>query len=719
MLDLPLLPAEATPISGPYSWAVLDGVAYYFSNLRPFDSHPVEDARARYLVVARLHLKAGVRIVDLVRAFGLSRSTAHRVIDRMREGGEAALLLPTRRPGAGRRRTVVTPEKARRAESLLAGGMSQRACARELDLSASTFSVNLRAGVIRRPEKARPRTEGRAERAERDWKPARGRACHDSERRSLAAAGLLEEASPRFEEARAVASGGVLAALPALLREGLLETARRRLRLPKGFYGLSSILLLSAFLTLSRARSAEALRHADPGEWGRLLGLDRAPEVKTFRKKIALLADSARTARDWQRELARHWLKEEREEPGLTLAVDGHVKVYTGRKGKLPKHFVSRQKLCLPAAASYWIHLTGGAPLLRLHQALDPKMAHALEHEIAPELERIGVLPPDAPDLTRGGTPAATLAFDREGWSPALFRRLARRGVAVITWRKGARGDDWPTAEFRPQAVPRYGPTGRAGTSTLLLAERRVSLKEGPPAREIRRLLDGGRQAALVTTHPDLPLAEVAGILFSRWSQENFFKYMRQEFQLDALPEHALEPLDPETPVVNPERREVQKAIGRLSTRILREVRKGKTPPALQAEREAEREALRRERARLPTHVRAGDLPEEQRLDALPQARRLFLDLVRMLCYRAETRMMAPMAMAKGKNPRKTLAALLRADAHLLPDPARGILQVELLGFASAAAERAVRPLLQELNRTRTLYPGTRLRLVYRIASAE
>ena len=51
------------------------------------------------------------------------------------------------------------------------------------------------------------------------------------------------------------------------------------------------------------------------------------------------------------------------------------VKLYTGRNGRLPKHFVARQKLCLPASVSYWINALGGAPLLCLHKALDPKLA--------------------------------------------------------------------------------------------------------------------------------------------------------------------------------------------------------------------------------------------------------------------------------------------------------------------------------------------------------
>jgi hypothetical protein len=41
--------------------------------------------------------------------------------------------------------------------------------------------------------------------------------------------------------------------------------------------------------------------------------------------------------------------------------------------------------------------------------------------------------------------------------------------------------------------------------------------------------------------------------MFERWRQENFFKYLRAEYALDALLEHAVEPDNPEREVPNPQ----------------------------------------------------------------------------------------------------------------------------------------------------------------------
>ena len=125
-----------------------------------------------------------------------------------------------------------------------------------------------------------------------------GRGATATLERLAASVGLLNEAEPRFEAALDVARGGVLLALPALLVSGLLRHAGDHFRLPKGFYGLKTIMLLLAFMALARLRSVEALRYYAPGEWGKLLGLDRTPEVRTLRIKLKHLADQEQ-AFDW------------------------------------------------------------------------------------------------------------------------------------------------------------------------------------------------------------------------------------------------------------------------------------------------------------------------------------------------------------------------------------------------------------------------------------
>ena len=789
ILSLPLSLPDATPIGDQHAMQTRAGITYYFYNLEPYDCHPAGDRRAMLLRAAKLQVVSRVRQRDLMRAFQVSRPTVARAVRRYREHGEDAFYEPLRRRG----RTVVDAELADKATNLLASGMSGNACARRLGIAATTFKANRRAGVIvdparthtgsvdapqtapvadhapsvdapqthqappadRAPSVDAPQTHqappadhapsvdapqthqapptNRGTRDARDKQAPMGRAARDVEGRTLASAGLLTEATPVFAEpANAVAYGGVLAALPMLLREGLLGAANLLFRLPAGFYGLTTILLFVACMTLARVRNPESLRYQAPGEWGAILGLDRCPETKTLRRKLRLLASAEHTVRDWQSALARTWATEHQDD-WATLAVDGHVKVYTGRNGRLPKHFVARQKLCMPASVSYWINALGGTPLLCLHKALDPKLIKAIEQDVVPQLQQLGVVPEAAADLTKpeAGAPALTLVFDREGWSPDLFKRLARRGIACITWHKNFKGKDWPQDDFRTLEVPIHGPAGTSAT-TVDLAEQPIVLRNGLTVRQIRRRLATGRQVPMITTHPQMPLHQVAGAMFSRWSQENFFKYLREQFNLDSLPTHDLDPVDPDAQVVNPVRRALDKTIRRVRSRLaaarnrlakaLQEHNRN-TATRLEADAKAvaaELDELKQQRADTPSHVRAGDLPEQDKLDALPVGGRLFLDVVRMIAYRAETRMMAPVITAQGKKPnaRRLLRALLTSDANIIPEPAEGILRIQLLGLGSDAYDRMLAPLVEELNATRTIYPGTELRLVYELALA-
>ena len=722
ILFLPFSLPDATPIGDRYAMQTRDGFTYYFFNLEPFDCHPADDRRAMLLRVARLHVVSGVRQADIMCAFDISRPTVARAVKRYRERGEDAFFEPRR----GRGRTVVDAEMADKAAKLLASGISGSACARQLGIPVSTFHENRHAGVFAAPAAAlaavadapqaaaatdRPANADapqaaaatdRASRDARDKQAPMGRAARDVEGRMLASAGLMTEAKPVFAApAHGVAHGGVLAALPMLLRAGLLGAANRLFRLPDGFYGLTTILLFVAFMTLARVRNPEGLRYQAPGEWGAILGLDRCPETKTLRRKIRLLTSAEHTVRDWQSALARTWATEH-DDDWATLAVDGHVKVYAGRNGRLPKHFVARQKLCMPASVSYWINALGGMPLLCLHKALDPKLIKALEQDVVPHLQQLGVVPEAAPDLTKpdAGVPALTLVFDREGWSPDLFKRLARRGIACITWHKNFKGEDWPQQDFRTLEVLIHGPAGTSAT-TVDLAEQPIVLRNGLTVRQIRRRLANGRQVPVITTHPQMPLVQVAGAMFSRWSQENFFKYMREQFNLDSL------------------RSRLATARNRLTEALQQHHRD--TATRLQADANAlaaELDQLKQQRAHTLTHVRAGDLPEQDKLDALPVGGRLFLDVVRMIAYRAETRMMVPVITTQGKKPnaRRLLRALLTSDANIIPQPAKGILRIQLLGLGSDACDRMLAPLVEELNATRTIYPGTDLTLVYELA---
>jgi len=115
--------------------------------------------------------------------------------------------------------------------------------------------------------------------------------------RLLARLGLLQDAPPLFGSATAIPRAGVLLALPVLVASGLFDCAQKIYgQLGPAFYGLRTSLLTLLLMALWRIKRPEGLKEYSPQDLGRVLGLDRAPEVKTLRRKLARLAATGRAA---------------------------------------------------------------------------------------------------------------------------------------------------------------------------------------------------------------------------------------------------------------------------------------------------------------------------------------------------------------------------------------------------------------------------------------
>lgn len=562
-----------------------------------------------------------------------------------------------------------------------------------------------------------------------------GRGATATLERLAASLGQLNEAGPRFAAALDIARGGVLLALPALLVSGLLRHAGEYFRLPKGFYGLKTIFLLLAFMTLARLRSMEALRYYAPGEWGKLLGLDRAPEVRTLRIKLKHLADQER-AFTWSAALCKEWMLDAPDEAAV-LYVDGHVRVYHGKK-QLPRHYVARERLCLSATADYWVNAMDGKPFFVVSQPVDPGMLKAIEHDILPVLEQ------DVPNQPNAAQLAAdphlhrfTIVFDREGYSPDFFARMKDRRIACLTYHKYP-GADWPEDEFITTEIRL--PSGQP--TTIRLAERGTQLSNRLWVRELRKLTESGHQTAILATDYRASGGELAVAMFSRWSQENFFRYMRQSYNLDGLVDYGVAGIPETTMVVNPVYRaldgQVRKAVG-----LLNRQRAGYGAVSLEDEIEprkvetfAQRKSdLQDSIARLQTavaelkvqrkatkkHITYGELPEAARFDRLSTQSKHLLDTIKMIAYRAETAMVQIIhqKMARRDDARSLLRAIYNTEVDIVPDQQAKTLTIQLHPLANQSSDEAIRHLCDELNATETLFPGTEQRLIYRLVTAQ
>lgn len=563
-----------------------------------------------------------------------------------------------------------------------------------------------------------------------------GNACTREHERFLASVGKLSGAEPIFAPMLDVKFGGVLSSLPALLANGLLKYTGKFLDLRAGYYGLESILFVLAFSSLLRVDTIERIRYKDCGEMGKLVGLDRIPEVKTLRSKIKEISSSGDAA-GWSRELSMLWLANNPELSGY-LYIDGHVRVYYGRQTQLPKRYVAREKLCLRGVTDYWINDALGQPFFVIRQTINVGLLSVLREEIVPRL--ISDIPgqPSEGELKEDiYMHRFALVFDREGYSPKFFKEMwQEKRISCYTYRKYKK-KDWPEEQFVETEV--IHPNGEK--SLMRLSERGVYHEnEKLWIREIRKLSDSGHQTALVTTDYRSETPQIASHMFSRWSQENFFKYMMKHYGIDSLIDYRFENISESIEVVNPRYRELESKIRSLNGKLYRKkveyadlvlennieeqgikdfVRDKATLKEEIDEMEVSISEFKKKRKDIGKHILFSELEESEKFRRQKSETKQFVDTIKMIAYRSETAIVSILRefMLKKDEARSLVRQILSADADIVPDEASGILKVTIHSMTNPLHNRYVERLCSILNDAEVVFPGTNLRLVYNSVS--
>ncbi len=558
-----------------------------------------------------------------------------------------------------------------------------------------------------------------------------GRGATNVTARVAASLGNLTAVEPCFEKSLDVTYGGVLLALPVLLSLGLLDGSEEALnKLPEGYYGLDSLLMLLCFMALGRLDTMESLRYRAPGEWGKLLGLDRVPEVRTLRGKVQLLSANGQ-AEPWHTALCQRWMQTEPDQAGV-LYVDGHTRVYHGEQTKLPRHYVARQKLCLRATVDFWVNAMDGQPFFAVNKVVDPGLIEVLEQDIVPRLERDVPHQPSASALAADPTlHRFTVVFDREGYSPDLMQRLKNRRIACLSYHKFP-GEDWSEDEF----IGCQMTLANGHVVGVYLAERGTRLSNGLWVREVRKLTPSKHQTSILTTDYRSDMTRLAANMFARWSQENFFKYAREHYGLDRLAGYSTQKITDPMLVVNPVYRNLDGQVRSTRGKLARVTAQfgalnmdeaiepakmeafATRKAALQEEIGMLREmlaTLKADRKETPRHLDVNELPEDQRFAQLSTHSKHFVDAIKMISYRAETAMANSLreALTRPDEARTLLRALYTTEADLLPDFKNQTLTVRLHHLAQSASDHAIALLCDELNQTETIFPRTQLRMVF------
>ena len=551
------------------------------------------------------------------------------------------------------------------------------------------------------------------------------------EDRILAATCGAGHAATIFEPHEGVCNGGILFLLPALLLQGLLKTQEVYEVPANHYYGLDQVMLTLAFMALARIKNPEQLKQCKPGEIGRILGLDRIPEVSCLRDKIKLLSGQQK-AQELNRKLVDHWYKEEDEDQSY-MYIDGHVRIYFGYKANLPAKYVSRQKICLNATTEYWVNDGKGLPVMMVMGQLTEKLSEAIEQEIIPQMQKTVLLPvAQSTPAGHGRQPVCTFIFDRECYEPAFFSRLwDSYNIAIISYRKNVK-DKWDEECFKSIEVKEL-----EHTITMRICENKVVLG-GVAFREVRRLNTGGHQTSIITTHPSISMAVIAGRMFGRWSQENFFKYMISDYDFDKMAEFGTEKVDENKKVVNPQHRKLTNQIKKLKEKTNRikadflSLSEKSIEADLKAMPDIERkqagliekmeenqqqiQLLKEQRDKLKSHITLKEMPDQSRYNKLKPESKMLINIVKMICYRAETSVANTLTqyLYDEEDKRMLVKQIIQNHADIIPDYQNNTLTVTLHTLSAPRFNHAASQLAQLLNQTEINFPNTNLRLIFK-----
>jgi hypothetical protein len=516
------------------------------------------------------------------------------------------------------------------------------------------------------------------------------------------------------------------------LAQGLLKT-KEVYSLPSNhYYGLESVVLTLAFMALARIKNPEQLKQCRPGEIGRIMGLDRIPEVKCLRQKIKLLTDQQQ-ARQLNNLLVDHWYNNQSEEDAGFLYIDGHVRIYYGYQANLPVKFVSRQKLCLSATTEYWVNDAQGLPVMMVMGELTEKLQVVIEHQIIPQLQQTVLWA----DISENDTkPRCTFIFDREAYEPAFFYRLwNEHRIAVVTYRKNVK-DLWPDECFESKNV-----IVLQQTVNMQISELGTELG-GHWFREIRRQSEGGHQTSIITNHPTLETSIVAGRMFGRWSQENFFRYLIQDYDFDKMISFGTETIDDTKEVVNPEYRKITHRLKKLREKIQR-IESRFYPLAQQAMDEPldtlpavtnkqveylniieqyrlQEKELITTRKQLKPKIQLSQMPEQVRYNKLKTESKILMNVIKMICYRAESAVaswVAPYLSRAVDEKRMLIKQIIGSNADLLPDYHNNTITITLHSLSAHRFNIAAYELANLLNDTESRFPGTHLTMIFKISA--
>ncbi|MBN1175909.1 hypothetical protein JXA48_04665 [Candidatus Woesearchaeota archaeon] len=636
---------------------------------------------------------------------------------------------------------VLTPEIITKIHYYLELNNDLEQICKLLDLKIDTVRKGIREGriLISKKNQSHHQSLTKIERSIIDNAQSMGKACSNTIERALAIK-TGQSCAITFKNQVDLQHAGVLISLPALITQGLLRY-EDEFALAKTYYPTSSVFLSLAILSLLRVKTLSSASSFPSGELGKTIGLDRIPEVKTLRTRIAKFCQNTDIDK-WRFNLSRDWMQESPELSAI-LYIDGHINLYYGKDTTPPKRFVSRMRLCLSGTTDYWVNDVLGQPFFVINKTISSGLISTIKEDLLDKFDKDVPNQPSSEELSKDRFKSRyMLVFDREGYSVDFFCDLWEKRISIATYKKNVT-DKWDEAEFTEHT----GNLPFGNEKTIELAERGVLLqnkdsKKQVWAREIRKKSKLGHQTSIITTNFKLSVVMIGLYMFARWSQENFFKYMMQEFGIDTLVSYLKEKISDTSVLVNPEYRileNMRKSLtSKLSTvkvkfsnlvlanteiekkEIEKYILKKEELKAEIEQREEEIEKIKEKKKLTPRKITYSELPETEKFDDIINERKHFLDTIKLIAYRAETSMsnIIKHHMSHQDESRLLLKQIYKTDANISVDKENKMLVIEIHRLTYYKDDKILEKLCHTMNETQMKFPDTDLTLFYKLVSS-
>jgi hypothetical protein len=669
--------------------------------------------------------------IDLANAFGVHRNTMGRLLREVREGGMAA-AVPARPGPKGPHK--ITPEVTQ----VIAANA-------DLTLAELMVLVNERTGIevshthmrrLRRRARARDEQPGALGlELDKESGPSEGLAQQLDPQIPVGMAAPVQDEEPMVvvDEDAAVADSGLAwdppavvaqqtrgrylgAALyyPAIETLGLIQAARACFQLPNSeLFGVRAVTLTLFYLSLLGKTTVEAAKHLRRWEFGPLVGSGRAPVVMTLRRKLAAMGRQGGAVRFGEL-LSRRWV-EQAVVATAYLYIDGHMKLYTGKR-KLSEAWNSQRRMPLPGFITYYVNDQQSRPLLFITEEANASLAKAMPRIVDAIREVLG-------------DRAFTVIFDRGGFDGKLFMWLREQGIDFITYQRG--NPNRPLECFGRRQCRFEGQQRR-----MQIAEDAVKVsKSGPWRRIVVRTKDGHQTPILTSLGEAHGAAKIACLIFARWRQENFFRYMREHHGIDQLLGYAAGKADGARMVPNPDLRKTERELktkrkelaalrAELGQAVLDEPRQNsRTAHGLKIAQngavakvrtlEARIAQLMEERRELPKRVPLSEAGEHE---VLRLQQKEIIDRIKITAYNAEEWLLERL-IPHYDNPHD-VRDLLRSFAQLsgeIKTTGRAV-TINLDPPDLPRHRLALRGLCADLSRLGVVYPGTDMPVTYAVA---